>query len=1082
MRLTELHLRSLPGLEQPVTLDLSADITLVHGPNGSGKSSLCRAVWSLLWPAPNPARPFSVAADFLLDGRRLAASRVDTDPVVWAVDGQPGPGPSLPADHVAASYHLNMLDLVRQDAGPVDKALAQELKRLMAGGYDLDETAALFQTAPRAGHHPRNALTAARQKVMEIHARHAALAGQEADLERLEAEREEAGRAAGRLVQLDRLIQRVRRQADFDSVRRQINDLPPGLADLQADDLRQLTDGRREARTSETDLTRQTAEIAALETRLAELAPPPNAAPVDLPAAAGFAERLQTLQTQLDTVERTLAGAGALVDADTGPTVDPAHYRQLAALHADLVTGDSRRQAAEMTLRDLDREAMAGRRTWLWIGIGGGLLIALAGVLGLSLPSPLSLLTAGPTLLGGLGLLVLAGRRQGAGAVMHRRQVEMRRSAEDQLAALADSRRATLADLADLGTVTGLDLADPRPELLHHLKALALGQDAAALAQKTAAERDTLLDQIQTALAGLNTQLENAGLPAAVDPATARQRLASLQDREQTRDHLTDTLRQARSAQDLTADQLTRVLDRIRTLLTRLKAVDHPDPDAQVRALADLADTWTELTDEAAAARRDLARLDQELARDHAALDPAQMNGLALPELERQADDTRVAAGGADDLLREITTIQTRIKAARQGHELEAAMAEEAAALANLSQERDAQRDDALARLLLDQVRQQNEMTTRPALLQTAMDLLFQFTDNRYRLLVDTAAGQIRFRAEDTDRRQVLELSELSDGTRAQLLLAVRLAFITRAEDGLPLPLFLDDSLTASDPVRFDAIAGGLAAIAAAQNRQIIYLTPSPADVAAWQRALAQRGLPSAREIDLGEMRSLGAAATDLKLTDLPAVPGPDGRDAAAYGKALAVPGADPWQPAEALHLFHLLRDDLPLLHRLLEAGVPTVGRWQVSAAPLQRAGLVTAVEAGKLAGRIQVWRSVLDGWRVGRGWPVTREILQGSDALSAAMLPKVLNVLEVTGHGASDFMAALHDGAARGLRQDKKSQLQDYLELAGCLDSRPILDADGLQAQVLSSVATAVRRRELDAMDVRSLVHQLAAALNGDA
>ena len=41
---------------------------------------------------------------------------------------------------------------------------------------------------------------------------------------------------------------------------------------------------------------------------------------------------------------------------------------------------------------------------------------------------------------------------------------------------------------------------------------------------------------------------------------------------------------------------------------------------------------------------------------------------------------------------------------------------------------------------------------------------------------------------------------KLSDGTRAQLILAARLAFAEEAEQGAALPLFLDEALDHSDP------------------------------------------------------------------------------------------------------------------------------------------------------------------------------------------------------------------------------------------------------------------------------------------
>ena len=82
-----------------------------------------------------------------------------------------------------------------------------------------------------------------------------------------------------------------------------------------------------------------------------------------------------------------------------------------------------------------------------------------------------------------------------------------------------------------------------------------------------------------------------------------------------------------------------------------------------------------------------------------------------------------------------------------------------------------------------------------------------------------------------------------------------------RVSDGRFEGANLDEALTASDPARFDAIAGSLGRLAAETGRQVFYLTSNPADVAAWQRLLADAGEKPAPVIDLAAVRELKAAA-----------------------------------------------------------------------------------------------------------------------------------------------------------------------------------------------------------------------------
>jgi hypothetical protein len=81
------------------------------------------------------------------------------------------------------------------------------------------------------------------------------------------------------------------------------------------------------------------------------------------------------------------------------------------------------------------------------------------------------------------------------------------------------------------------------------------------------------------------------------------------------------------------------------------------------------------------------------------------------------------------------------------------------------------------------------------------------------------------FAVESLERRGIREpIARLSDGTREQLSILVRLAFAeVLAEGGLPVPLVLDDPLVYSDEERLAAVCGELAA--AKSVPQIVVLT-----------------------------------------------------------------------------------------------------------------------------------------------------------------------------------------------------------------------------------------------------------------
>src|SRR5690606_14960904 len=129
-------------------------------------------------------------------------------------------------------------------------------------------------------------------------------------------------------------------------------------------------------------------------------------------------------------------------------------------------------------------------------------------------------------------------------------------------------------------------------------------------------------------------------------------------------------------------------------------------------------------------------------------------------------------------------------------------------------------------------------------------------------------------------------------------------------EHSRPLPLFLDEALTASDPQRFAAVAHTVRELVGQQGRQVFYLSAQPADLRVWRDAVGDAvhciDLPALR----GSARAFGTSHFPAPPPP-PVVPAPlPAEDAAAYGRRLGVPPVDPALGAGRIHPFHLLRDD----------------------------------------------------------------------------------------------------------------------------------------------------------------------------
>ena len=216
------------------------------------------------------------------------------------------------------------------------------------------------------------------------------------------------------------------------------------------------------------------------------------------------------------------------------------------------------------------------------------------------------------------------------------------------------------------------------------------------------------------------------------------------------------------------------------------------------------ADGIREVDRQIAASQRELTRLrdfeeesvfTQQLeAVDYPALDAArQVLELRIrdcEEQERQANEKKGAAGLALD----------QLDGSAAAAEIQSTIAQRRAALAGAV---DRYVPLILARQLLEQSLERFEKESQPAMLGEVSRLFTAMTGGRYDRVErprDPNRPLIVYR---TDTRDDLEPSQLSTGTREQLYLAIRLAYVlhycTRAE---PLPIVLDDVLANFDPPR----------------------------------------------------------------------------------------------------------------------------------------------------------------------------------------------------------------------------------------------------------------------------------------
>jgi len=611
----------------------------------------------------------------------------------------------------------------------------------------------------------------------------------------------------------------------------------------------------------------------------------------------------------------------------------------------------------------------------------------------------------------------------------------------------------------ELASRLGLDDIPPDAELVDMARALDQLRRART-AEASAAERvRDLAERHRARLSELSSEIVARGEAEPTDAASVRAGVDRLRDRDTSlHSARTAETRARRSLHQLDGDR-TRV-EGIISGIYRLAGLADGDRAGLARLLEDL-ERYRQLRTERDGLANSIHSGEEKLT----SAGELELTRRHRGELEAEKLELEGRTGGLDELHSQIAEIRSEVRRAREGHDLEETIAKRDAALGNLEERRREVMWAGAGRLLLDSVRREHETTQIPRVLERARELLGTFTHHAYELRVAPrdAGSFVAIEARSGAGRRP---HELSDGTRAQLLLAARLAFAEEAEHGVRLPLFLDEALDQSDPVRFRAIARSLGRTVEDEGRQIFYLTSDPADARRIQEALDEEGCAAARIIDLAVVRNRAASVPGpeaLHVESLPEVlvPSP-GQTPESYGAALGVPPLDPRRDFTAQHLFHLLWDDLPLLHRLLESRIERVGQWlTLSRSRAELASRIAAAEGvgSQLDARAELLEVFCRAWREGRGSPVNRDTIEQSGAVSPRYLEDVVAIArERAGDGERliDVLRDRNDERLQGFRAKATDTLETFLVDEGCIDLRPVLEEAGVITRTMAIPAAA--------------------------
>ena len=439
------------------------------------------------------------------------------------------------------------------------------------------------------------------------------------------------------------------------------------------------------------------------------------------------------------------------------------------------------------------------------------------------------------------------------------------------------------------------------------------------------------------------------------------------------------------------------------------------------------------------------------------------ISGLSLDQAEDLLKELQEETEKLEPLRKEIADIEAKVNNVKSGNSLEKALSERDKTVENLKTHYEDNLQKLTGRLLADTIKEEMREQNRPKVFKEANRLFNRITKGRYELRMDEKDEPL-FLAFDTVENIGRSLDQLSSGTRIQLLMAVRLAFVETQETSIKLPILADELLANSDDVRAEAIIEALTEISR-DGRQVFYFTAQGDEVAKWENYLNRKGMTDHKVFYLTGGRSEAAdipmetEQEPIRLTREITEPGL--LNHSQYGEVLNFPVFDPlMDEPEQLHLWYLL-DDPNILYKALSSGIDY---WGALKSYMNEGGIIEGLEehrVRKMKEKADLLERYLQLYRQGRPRPIGRRVLEESGAVSDSFIEAVSKKLQELNGNPASLLQSLKNSEVSGFRTNKIEELEAYLLEYGYLDDRDPLDKDTMTVALQAFISNLDLSRE---------------------
>jgi len=432
------------------------------------------------------------------------------------------------------------------------------------------------------------------------------------------------------------------------------------------------------------------------------------------------------------------------------------------------------------------------------------------------------------------------------------------------------------------------------------------------------------------------------------------------------------------------------------------------------------------------------------------------IDDLTLDESRDKYEDYEKSASNLESINGEIKEIETRVEDIKSDNTLENALKKRDEALLDLKHLYNENLSLITGQLLVDKLKSEIREQNRPHVFHQANRLFNQITKGRYEIKIDEKDDP-EFIAYDTIEKVGKKLDQLSTGTRIQLLLSVRIAFVETQESSIKLPILADELLANSDDIRAKAIIDALTEISK-EGRQVFYFTAQADEVAKWQSYLSGiHGIDykifeltgNLDEVDY-HFDKQGISSISL----IQNVPKADGLNYDDYGKVLNVkPYNLLLSKPTKLHLWYLL-EDIELLRTCLTQGIT---RWGNLDSFLKYDGTIDNLDEDlltRLKEKVDVLERFQDLYKQGRSKPIDRSVLEHSGAVSGNFIDAVSEKLDHLKGDPIKLLSSLRSSEVSGFRSNKVDELENYLIDVDYIDNKELLDKEEIQTRMQAFIS----------------------------